>query len=318
LNLKYRNKSDCMKKKIYLLFLSTLPILTMISINYIDYAHGQLNQTQALTIQSNPGVVEFQPPVDSNTGQTIKLPGTLIGVKDPVTGQIIARDVKFVPPEVTGSSITKTNSTSTLDNSPGSLSTNLPALPIRNIGSALGLNPSEQNNNMLSSTSKPELTSNFDNTDAAQIRTSNPSQNDVGLFSQINPKLTPNIGTPGTAAPGPTYNPPLMECNTVASGTEGGFDIAKYVVTGKFNKDMLKGDDFTFQIFSDLVEGDETEITGDDTPYKASILTNNNGKSPVEIYEIATVCIDTQHVANLDNKATIELDNSDLFKSLEY
>ena len=56
----------------------------MISINYIDYAHGQLNQTQALTIQSNPGVVEVQPPVDINTGQTIKLPGTLIGVKDPL------------------------------------------------------------------------------------------------------------------------------------------------------------------------------------------------------------------------------------------
>ena len=46
----------------------------------------------------------------------------------------------------------------------------------------------------------------------------------------------------------------------------------------------------------------KAEITGDDAPYKANILTNNNGKSPVEIYEIATVCIDTQHVVNLDNK----------------
>ena len=105
MNLKINSNTNS-KFKLFLLFLSTLPILTMISINYIDYAHGQLNQTQALTIQSNPGVVEVQPPVDINTGQTIKLPGTLIGVKDPITGQIIARDVKFLPPEVTGPSVT--------------------------------------------------------------------------------------------------------------------------------------------------------------------------------------------------------------------
>ena len=93
---------------------------------------------------------------------------------------------------MTGPSVTKTNSSSsTLDNNPESLSTTLPAFPIGNIGSALGLNPSGQNNNMLSSISQPEQTSTLDNTDTAHIRTSNPSQNDIGLFSQTDPKVTP-------------------------------------------------------------------------------------------------------------------------------
>jgi hypothetical protein len=278
LNLKINSNTNS-KFKLYLLFLSTLPILTMISINYIDYAHGQLNQTQALTIQSNPGVVEFQPPVDSNTGQTIKLPGTLIGVKDPVTGQIIARDVKFVPPEVTGSSII-----GTLD--------------------ANGL---------------------FSRSDAPDSSFANPlapgTREVVGdfvgsgaLFSQTNPTLT----TTAQAA-SPTYNPPLMKCNTVASDTEGGYDIAKYAITGNLNKDRLKGDDFTFQIFSDLVEGDETEITGDDAPYKASILTDDGDKSlGVKLKEISTACVDTQHVVNLKKIAAINPEESDVFRSLSY
>jgi hypothetical protein len=278
LNLKINSNTNS-KFKLYLLFLSTLPILTMISINYIDYAHGQLNQTQALTIQSNPGVVEFQPPVDSNTGQTIKLPGTLIGVKDPVTGQIIARDVKFVPPEVTGSSII-----GTLD--------------------ANGL---------------------FSRSDAPDSSFANPlapgTREVVGdfvgsgaLFSQTNPTLT----TTAQAA-SPTYNPPLMKCNTVASDTEGGYDIAKYAITGNLNKDRLKGDDFTFQIFSDLVEGDETEITGDDAPYKASILTDDGDKNlEIELKEISTACVDTQHVVNLKKIAAINPEESDVFRSLSY
>ena len=134
------------------------------------------------------------------------------------------------------------------------------------------------------------------------------------LFSQTNPTLT----TSATAAT-PTYNPPLMKCNTAASDTEGGYDIAKYAVTGNLNKDRLKGDDFTFQIFSDLVEGDDTEITGDDAPYKASILTDDGDKSlEVKLKEISTACIDTQHVVNLKKIAEIDLDESDVFRSLSY
>jgi hypothetical protein len=139
-------------------------------------------------------------------------------------------------------------------------------------------------------------------------------QDTATLFSQTNPKLTLN-----SEAATPTFNPPLAKCKTTATATEGGFDVAKYVVTGDFNKDELKDNDFAFQIFSDLVEGDETEIKGDDAPYKANILTDKDKKNTkVKLEEIATVCVDTQHVVNLKKKAAINLEESDLFKSLEY
>jgi hypothetical protein len=273
------------------LYVMTLT-LSIVSIVYYFYniheIDAQANRTQALTIQLDPGVVEFQPPVDTNTGQTIKLPGTLIGVKDPVTGQIIARDVKFVPPEVTGSSIIGTldaNGLFSRSDAPDSSFAN-PLPP----GTRELLPPGTRES------FRPDLG------DTAQ------------LFSQTNPTLT----TTAQAA-SPTYNPPLMKCNTVASDTEGGYDIAKYAITGNLNKDRLKGDDFTFQIFSDLVEGDETEITGDDAPYKASILTDDGDKSlGVKLKEISTACVDTQHVVNLKKIAAINPEESDVFRSLSY
>ena len=95
------------QKFLYIMTL-TLSIISIVYFYNISEIDAQANRTQALTIQLEPGVVEFQPPVNINTGQTIKLPGTLIGVKDPITGQIIARDVKFISPEVTGPSVTGT------------------------------------------------------------------------------------------------------------------------------------------------------------------------------------------------------------------
>jgi hypothetical protein len=139
-------------------------------------------------------------------------------------------------------------------------------------------------------------------------------QDTATLFSQTNPTLTLN-----SQAASPTYNPPLAKCKTTATGTEGGFDIAKYVVTGDFNKDKLTDNDFAFQIFSDLVEGDEAEIKGDDAPYKANILTDKDKKkTKVKLEEIATVCVDIQHVVNLKKKAAINLDESAVFRSLDY
>jgi hypothetical protein len=266
------------RKFLYVMTL-TLSIISLVYFYNISDIDAQVNRTQALTIQLDPGVVEFQPPVNINTGQTIKLPGTLIGVKDPITGQIIARDAKFVPPEVTGPSVTGTLDANGLFSRTDA--------PESSIGNPLGPGNRDGVGNFVG---------------------------DGALFSQTNPTLTARAD-----AAVPTYNPPLMKCNTVASDTEGGYDIAKYVVTGNLNKDELKGDDFTFQIFSDLVEGDDTEITGDDAPYKASLLTDDGDKSlEVELKEISTACIDTQHVVNLNKIAEIDLDESDVFRSLSY
>lgn len=137
------------------------------------------------------------------------------------------------------------------------------------------------------------------------------------LFSTTGPILIPNTGS-GSAAP-PTFNPPLKSCPTTETAKEGGFDLAKYMITGDLDKNDLKSNDFDFQIFADLVKDDEAEIEGRDAPYKASILTDNTKeKSKVKLEEIATICIDVQHVVNVDEKTRINLDNSEVFKSLGY
>ena len=84
---------------------STLILFVMIIvyINNIDYAYGQVNETQSL--QVNPGTITPQPLKDARTGVDQKFPGKLIGILDPNTGQIIAKEVQFVPPEVTGPSV---------------------------------------------------------------------------------------------------------------------------------------------------------------------------------------------------------------------
>jgi len=144
------------------------------------------------------------------------------------------------------------------------------------------------------------------------------SSNDaIGLSSVLSSKTAVV-----TTAPGPTYNPPLKECPTgdpKATTTLGGFDIAKYVITGKLNKDKIKGDKFAFNIFSDLVKNDGAEIKGKDAPFKANYATEDGDKiADIDLDEIATVCIDTAKIVNVDEKTDIDLEDSTLFESLEY
>ena len=134
---------------------------------------------------------------------------------------------------------------------------------------------------------------------------------------EFQPPIDINTLTTNSTMASPTFNPPLKKCETHGTSTEGEFDVAKYVITGDFNKDKLQGKDFTFEIFADLVKNDEAETKGNDAPYKANIVTDQDkNKTNVNLKEIATVCIDTQHVINL-NKTAIILE-SDIFKSLDY
>jgi hypothetical protein len=277
-------------KNITFLFLSIIPIIILFSINNIDDAHGQNNGTTTQTlVQQNPGSIELQPPIDAQTGQTIKLPGTVVGIKDPVTGEILTREVKLQPAKVTGSSLSSTTPSSNNNNNNNNndnlelLSNVLPTYPVGGSSATLEQPTLADNNTKGFSLTKPEITTSSD-------------------------------------APSPTYNPPLKKCDTTTTGTEGGFDLAKYIVKGKFDKNKIKGDDFKFQIFADLVANDETEINGKDAPYKASISTNNYGESPVDLAEITTVCIDTQQIINLNENADeINVVNKpDSFQSLDY
>ena len=277
-------------KNISLLFMSFIPIIILFSINNIDYAHGQTNgiSTQTL-VQQNPGTIKLQPPIDAQTGQTIKLPGTVVTIKDPNTGQLIVEEVKLQPPEVTGPSLSSTiNQEPLLDANLGLLSTVPPGSQIGNPDAAFGVTTTGTGSNLALASTTSTITT--------------------------------------TEAAGPTFNPPLKECvTTKTAGNNGGFDLAKYAFTGNLNKDRLKGNEFAFQIFADLVKDDGAEIKGEDAPYKANVLTdlkNNDydkiNKVDVKLDEIATVCIDTQHAINTQEIAEIDLDRSLLFKELNY
>jgi len=277
-----------MKKIISLSLILIISIILTISLNNIDYVHGQ-NETRTQATQINPGTIEPQPLVNTDTGQDVALPGRLIGVQDPKTGQIIAKEVEVIPPKVTGPSAVTTLNGNPLAQTIGDLPNNAAG------GPGLGL-PGQVSGN------EPLLSTN-------QL-----------LFSTSNPALT----TLGNAAP-PTFNPPLKKCETGVSDSNGGFDIAKYGFTGNMDKNQLQGDEFAFQIFADLVDGDDYEIEGKDAPYKATMLTdltdntdNDNKKINVHLKEIATLCIDTQHAINIEQITQVDLEKSELFKTLEY
>lgn len=85
------------QKLLYVMMLTLFIISIVYSYNVSD-VDAEVNRTQELTVQSNLAVIEFQPPVDTNTSQRIELPGNLIGINDPNIGQMNSRDIKFVPP----------------------------------------------------------------------------------------------------------------------------------------------------------------------------------------------------------------------------
>ena len=265
------------KNNLMNLFIITILALTLsilINIENLDQVNAQINTTNTLA-QFNPGRVIVQPPLDADTGQVIKLPGTLEAIKNADTGQIEIENIRLQPPIVEGGSITGDVGLSSLLNNP----------TLSPPSSILGSNliPNEA----------------------------------IGLSSVLSSKTAV-----ATTAPGPTYNPPLKECPTgdpKATTTLGGFDIAKYVITGKLNKDKIKGDKFAFNIFSDLVKNDGAEIKGKDAPFKANYATEDGDKiADIDLDEIATVCIDTAKIVNVDEKTDIDLEDSTLFESLEY
>ena len=138
----------------------------------------------------------------------------------------------------------------------------------------------------------------------------------LGLLSTSTDQIVRNRGI------APTFNPPLAFCNT-GTNTEttstSGFDLAEYVITGDFDKDKLRGEDNTFQVFADLVKDDGAEIEGKDAPYKMNVLTDDGDKKvKAGINEIATICTDIQKVKNIDKETEIDLDKSPLFKSMNY
>jgi hypothetical protein len=128
-----------MKYNSEFLFLLLLNLLSVVYFYNMDDVNAQINKTRTLVVQQNPGIIELQPPIDAQTGEVIELPGTVVAIKDPQTGQLITKEVKFQPPNVTGPSWSSTiNQEPLLDTNLGLLSS-VPNSPIGNPGAALGI-----------------------------------------------------------------------------------------------------------------------------------------------------------------------------------
>jgi hypothetical protein len=70
----------------------------------------------------------------------------------------------------------------------------------------------------------------------------------------------------------------------------------KYVFNEKFDKENLKGDEFSFNIFSDLIINDNVEIIDKDAPYKTNFSTKDNDNvAEFNKNEIRTACIDLEN-----------------------
>lgn len=259
-----------------------IPVIMLISISHVNYADAQ-NQTQTL-LQFQPGTIVNNPPLLKSTAQVVELQGTIIGVRDPNDPtKIIPKEVQFQPPTVTGPSVT-----GTLDS------------------------------NGLFATAAPEVGFGERGVKGAQLSSESPGTGG-GLFATSSPVLLTS-----KAAGLPTFNPPLMNCETKATIDEktgkisGGSDVAKYVFTGNVNRHEFKGDNFVFQIFADLVDGDDLKFNGKDAPYQVSFLTNDvKDQIDVDMEEIGTGCIDIQKVINLEKKAEIDPDRSLFFKTMD-
>ena len=101
------------QKKLLLLSTSIIPILILISITSMDMVNGQLpNETTLL--QANSGVIESQPLINEK-GQTVAVGGSVTYIRDPLTGEIVPKEVRFQEPKITGPSITQTESSSNLE-----------------------------------------------------------------------------------------------------------------------------------------------------------------------------------------------------------
>ncbi|HLN33696.1 MAG TPA: hypothetical protein VK250_00280 [Nitrososphaeraceae archaeon] len=266
-------------------------IIFFIFINSFDAVQGGSYQSE-LIFQPNSEKQETSHSLDKNIISILELHGKELGIDDSNLGKTGVDKVKNLFPKMTGN-IIKNGSISNVNNNLALLLSGIPPYPIGSFGIADRKIELEKNNSIKDQKIQLE-------------------QNRLGLLSTSSPVLTE------LKAGISTFNPPLAKCEIGASNNAGGFDMAKYVITGKFNRYMLKGDMFTFQIFADLVKDDGAEIEGKDAPYKANILTNNDGKSDIDLIEIATECIDIQQIKNVQEKTEINLKNSPLLKSLDY
>jgi len=121
----------------------------------------------------------------------------------------------------------------------------------------------------------------------------------------------------GTTATTPTFNPMFSECDQGEDTNLYKWEAAKYAITAKIgDKDKLKGNDFSFDIFADILN-DDASFDSKDYPYKADIKTEHDKETKINIKEFMTLCAD---IVDLDvAKATqVDLGKSEALKELGF
>jgi len=121
----------------------------------------------------------------------------------------------------------------------------------------------------------------------------------------------------GTTATTPTFNPMFSECDQGEDTNLYKWEVAKYAITARIDdKDKLKGNDFSLDIFADIMN-DDAYFDSKDYPYKADIKTEDNKETKINIKEFMTLCADIVDLGVA--KATqVDLGKSEALKELGF
>ena len=121
----------------------------------------------------------------------------------------------------------------------------------------------------------------------------------------------------GTTANTPTFNPMFSECDQGDDDNLYKWEAAKYAITAKIgDKDKLKGNDFSFDIFADILN-DDASFDSKDYPYKADIKTEHNTETKINIKEFMTLCADIVDL-NVAKATQVDLGKSEALKELGF
>jgi hypothetical protein len=113
----------------------------------------------------------------------------------------------------------------------------------------------------------------------------------------------------------PTFNPFFRACDQAVS------DVAKYSITGKLNNLRINDNDFSLNIFADLILNDAYQFDMKDKnyPYKANFVVDGDTDDPisVDLQQFNTNCIDLVTIQDPKN-AIVDLDDSRALKELGF
>jgi hypothetical protein len=280
------NFSRDTKRKASLTFSLVTTFIIISSLSFLINIHPMENVVATIasrntTITATPPTIEAQSPVDAKTGAEIVLPPEKLVVIDPNTGQpqIIA-DAIIKDPVIRGGSLQQ------VTNEDGG-----EAFIDEGLGGGNGIiredaNAGDQTVDVLG--------------DGGFLRL----ETDIATGAAILEDGTKSA---------PTFNPFFRSCD------QSVHDVAKYSITGEVDKFRMKDNDFSLNIFADLIVNDLYNFDKKDKnyPYKANFKIGNDDVIKVDLDEFNTNCIDLVTIQN-PKDAQVNLAKSEALKGLGF